>query len=101
MFQIFQKLFQPKDQTFLKEALKNDAFLMDVRSQSEFKSGSIPGGINIPLGEIQQHLSVLKNKKQLVVFCRSGNRSKLAQLTLQKHGLKNVVDGGSLYNLQQ
>lgn len=71
------------------------ATLIDVRTPEEFAEGSVPGAINIPLNEIEQHLSDFTNKPQVVVFCRSGNRSAQATAILNRHGIKNVVDGGA------
>lgn len=101
MFNILKKLFASTDNTKLSEILKSDAFLVDVRSESEFKNGSAKGAVNIPLDKIQNHLATLKNKKHIIVFCRSGNRSKLAQLVLKKNGIINVTNGGTLQNIQQ
>ncbi|MCS6934553.1 MAG: rhodanese-like domain-containing protein [Chitinophagales bacterium] len=70
------------------------AFLVDVRTPAEFAEGSVPGAVNIPLQEIPQRINEFKNKKQVVVFCRSGSRSRLAKEILEQHGITNVVDGG-------
>lgn len=77
-------LFGKKDNSALENALKNNPFLVDVRTHSEFDSGSAEGAENIPLSEIKNQISKFKNKNQIIVFCRSGNRSAMAKGTLEK-----------------
>ena len=62
------------------------AFLVDVRSPGEFASGSVNGAVNIPLDRIAGELSRLKGKSNVVVFCRSGNRSARASACLRRLG---------------
>lgn len=53
MFKLIKSLFsRPDDQTLI-EAIKDGAFLVDVRSAGEFASGSVPGAVNIPLDQIE------------------------------------------------
>ncbi len=92
-------LFGKKDNSALENALKNNPFLVDVRTHSEFDSGSAEGAENIPLNEIKNQISKFKNKSEIIVFCRSGNRSSMAKGTLEKNGISNVVNGGSLENV--
>ncbi|WP_336691041.1 MULTISPECIES: rhodanese-like domain-containing protein [unclassified Chryseobacterium] len=92
-------LFGKKDSSALENALKNNPFLVDVRTPSEFASGSVKGKQNIPLSEIKNQISKFKNKNQIIVFCRSGNRSAMAKGILEKNGISNVVNGGSLENV--
>src|SRR5690606_39882345 len=75
MFGIFKNMFAPTDSGELKEAIKNGAYLVDVRSPSEFSAGSVKGAVNIPVDRVESQLSKFKGKKHIVVFCRSGNRS--------------------------
>lgn len=99
MLGIFKNLFGQKDNTELKEIIKEGAFLVDVRTPSEFASGSVKGAVNIPLDKISGQLSKFKGKKNIVVFCRSGNRSSQAKSILEKNGFKNVVNGGTWQNV--
>lgn len=71
------------------------AFLVDVRTPEEFAEGSVKGAINIPLNEIGLRLTEFKDKQQIVVFCRSGNRSSQAEAILKQNGFSNVVNGGT------
>lgn len=75
--------------------VKNGAMLVDVRSQGEFASGSAKGAVNIPLDAIQGQMAKFKNKKHIVVFCRSGNRSGQAKAILNQYGISNVTNGGT------
>ncbi len=85
------------------ETIKNmntkDLYLVDVREPAEFASGSAKGAVNIPLGSIQSRINELKGKENIVVFCRSGNRSAMAADILEKNGIKNVTNGGTWQNV--
>lgn len=70
-------------------------FFVDVRTPEEFASGSVPGAVNIPLDEIESRIAEFEGKKEIVVFCRSGNRSAQAITILQQHGITNTTNGGS------
>lgn len=95
MFNFLKNIFSTSNQSELKEAITNGAFLVDVRNRDEFASGHAKNTVNIPLGEIQNKLDEFRNKKQLVVFCRSGNRSAQAKAILEQNGFKNVINGGT------
>jgi rhodanese-related sulfurtransferase len=71
------------------------SFLVDVRTPQEFSEGTVKGAVNIPLHELEQRLDEFKGKQQIVVFCRSGNRSSQAAAILKRNGFNNVINGGS------
>lgn len=75
--------------------IKEGAFLVDVRSPGEFAGGSAKGAVNIPLDSITQQIKKFEGKKNIVVFCRSGNRSGQAKSILEQKGFKNVTNGGT------
>ena len=76
--------------------LVNDgAFLVDVRTPGEFAEGNVKGSVNIPLDQVQNQLAKFKAKENIVVFCRSGNRSGQAKAILEQNGFKNVTNGGT------
>lgn len=79
----------------LQELIKNGAFLVDVRTPAEFEEGHVNQSVNIPLDTIESNLSQFVNKTQIVVFCRSGNRSGNAQMILEDNGFTNVTNGGT------
>ena len=100
MFEVLKNMFSNKTNAVLKEIVNDRAFLVDVRSTSEFANGHIKGSVNIPVNEIQNHLAKFKNRKNIVVFCRSGARSSLAKAVLEKNGISEVTNGGSWQNVE-
>lgn len=72
--------------------------ILDVRRPDEYAEGHIPGAINVPNEEIgTAELSELPDKSQLIlVYCRSGRRSKEASEKLVKLGYTNVVEFGGI-----
>ena len=79
----------------LKKIVNDNAFLVDVRSPGEFSSGSAKGAVNIPLDKINGNIDKFKGKENIVVFCRSGNRSGQAKSILEQNGIINVTNGGT------
>ena len=79
----------------------NNTILIDVRTKDEFKSSHLEKAINIPYTEIEEQIkSITKdNYKNIVVYCRSGRRSGIAQKKLLKMGYKNAVNGGGYKDL--
>ena len=79
-------------------AEETDYIILDVRTQEEFASGHIPEAINIPNEAIgTTDVPELPNKDQLIlVYCRSGNRSKQASEKLVALGYTNIVEFGGI-----
>ena len=79
-------------------ASEDDYIILDVRRPNEFASGHIPNAVNIPneiIGE--DEIDELRDKDQLIlVYCRSGNRSKQASEKLVRLGYTNVVEFGGI-----
>lgn len=98
---ILQQLFGGGNTTDLTTLIEQGAFLVDVREPGEFAQGSAKAAVNIPLGSLPNQLAKFKDKKHIIVFCRSGNRSGQAKKFLDQHGFKNVVNGGTLENVNQ
>ena len=75
-----------------------DYVILDVRTQEEFHQGHIPGAVLIPDYEIEANAEkVLTDKDQLIlVYCRSGRRSKLASEVLVKLGYTNIREFGGI-----
>ncbi len=76
--------------------------ILDVRTELEFAGGHIEGAILIPDYEITTRAEeVLKDKNQLIlVYCRSGNRSKTASQALADMGYTNVKEFGGINDWQ-
>ena len=72
--------------------------ILDVREQNEYDEGHIPGAVLIPYGEIANRAEKeLPDKDQLIlVYCRSGRRSKIAAEELVKLGYTNVKEFGGI-----
>jgi rhodanese-related sulfurtransferase len=75
---------------------KADLVIIDVRTVSEYESGHIEGAINIPVEELSQRLSELNPSDELLVYCRTGNRSTTAVRILKTDGFEKIyhMDGG-------
>ena len=76
--------------------------IIDARTQEEYDAGHIPGAILIPEYEIAARAEKeLPNKDQLIlVYCRSGRRSKIAAEELVKLGYTNVKEFGGIIDWQ-
>jgi len=66
--------------------------LIDVRQPDEVASGTLPGAINIALGELPDRLKELDSSKRVVVLCGSGVRSTKASELLTEAGFTDVVN---------
>ena len=77
---------------------KNDYIILDVRTPEEFAEKHIPDAINIPNETIgTEEIPELPDKEQLIlVYCRSGNRSKQASEKLVRLGYTNIVEFGGI-----
>ncbi len=77
---------------------EKDCVILDVRRPDEFSEGHIPEAINIPNETIEEKAEeVLKDKDQLIlVYCRSGNRSKQASRKLANMGYTQIREFGGI-----
>ena len=77
---------------------KEGYIILDVRTQEEFDSGHIPDAILIPDYEITARAETeLTDKNQLIlIYCRSGRRSKLAAEALVELGYTNILEFGGI-----
>lgn len=77
---------------------ENGYVILDVRTEKEFAEGHIPGAILIPDYDIEEYAEEkLPDKKQLIlVYCRSGRRSKNAAAKLAEMGYSNVKEFGGI-----
>ena len=72
--------------------------ILDVREQDEYDAGHIPGAILIPYTQIKEKANeMLTDKDQLIlVYCRSGRRSKIAAEALVELGYTNIKEFGGI-----
>lgn len=77
-------------------------FLLDVRSRSEVKHGTIEGAVCIPVDELRARIDELPRNRRIVIFCAVGLRGNRALQILKGHGLSNAVNlagGYVLYSI--
>ena len=79
-------------------AEEKDYIILDVRTPSEFEEKHIVGAINVPNESIgTEEIQELPDKDQLIlVYCRSGNRSKDASQKLVQLGYTNIIEFGGI-----
>ena len=77
---------------------ESDYIILDVRTQAEYDEAHVPGAICIPNETIgTEEIPALPDKDQLIlVYCRSGNRSKQAAQKLAEQGYTNIVEFGGI-----
>lgn len=76
---------------------KSEPFLLvDVRTQEEYRSGHIPGALNIPVDTIGAKPPTPQKDALIILYCRSGNRSGTAKRVLEQAGYTRVVNFGAV-----
>ncbi len=83
--------------------LNDRDLLIDVRTPEEFAGGHLNGAINIPYTEIDKRIGNYTRDRgaRIVLYCRSGRRSGIAQKTLAGMGYNQVVNAGSYSDLRK
>ncbi|GBD16171.1 Thiosulfate sulfurtransferase GlpE [bacterium HR26] len=77
------------------EALRRQqagALIVDVREPHEWRAGHIPGAVHIPLDQLATRLGELDAEREIILVCRSGNRSAHAAALLQQAGCRRVYN---------
>lgn len=69
---------------------RDDVYVLDVREQWEYDEGHIPGVTLLPMGEVPARLDEIPTDKEVIVTCRSGNRSGQVTDFLRQSGFDNV-----------
>jgi NADPH-dependent 2,4-dienoyl-CoA reductase/sulfur reductase-like enzyme/rhodanese-related sulfurtransferase len=78
----------------LGSTIKEQPFLLDVRTLEEYTSGHIPGAINLPVDNLRSHLNELPRDRTIAVYCQVGQRGYLATRILLQNGFSAVNIGG-------
>lgn len=85
-----------------------DVIILDVREQEEYDSGHIPGAVLLPVGTIDEDTAaevIPEKDSTLLVYCRSGNRSRTAASALAELGYTNIYEFGGIntwpYEIEQ
>jgi rhodanese-related sulfurtransferase len=78
------------------EQFVNGAYLLDVREPSEWNEAHVDGAVLIPLGELSARVSEIPTDQDVLIICRSGNRSGQARDLLRAAGLNRTtsINGG-------
>lgn len=83
--------------TEARQLVEGGARLLDVRTPAEFASGHLPGALNVPVAELERRISEVGAKdRPVVVYCRSGSRSRWATSLLKQAGFQAVHDLGAM-----
>lgn len=95
-----QPSYQQISQQEAKEMMDSqEVILLDVREQEEYDQGHIPGAVLLPVGTISEETAAAAIPDQedtVLVYCRSGNRSKTAAAALAQLGYSNVYEFGGI-----
>ena len=76
-----------------------EVIILDVREQDEFDAGHIPGAVLLPVGTISAETAAVvipELDSMVLVYCRSGNRSKTASAALVELGYTNIYEFGGI-----
>ena len=81
-----------------KMAANPQAVVLDVRNADEYREKHIPQAVLLPLAEVKEKASVVLPDKnaEILVYCRSGNRSRQAGVLLAEMGYTSVYDFGGI-----
>lgn len=92
---LFKKPYRVIDPDEAKEAMEAGAVLLDVREPHEWRSGHAPKARHIPLSQLGSRAKELPRNREILVVCRSGNRSRRAarMLSAQRSDVANVKGG--------
>ena len=91
------------DVTEAKRRQDAGAMLVDVREMDEWRDGHAKGACHIPLSDLSRRGADLPKDREILVICRSGNRSRTAARLLQRAGYERVVNvqGGTVAWMRQ
>jgi len=73
-----------------------DHLFVDVRTEADFRRGTIPGAVSLPLDDVEGGLAALQDGRTLVFFCEIGQKSRLAALAAEELGIHGVSLKGGL-----
>ena len=96
---LMDKLFKKTDINDGVEAFRATpgAYLVDVRTGSEYEAGHVEGSINVPLGSIHMIVNHIRDiNAPIFVYCQSGMRSGQATSMIKEMGFTNVTNIGGL-----
>lgn len=89
------------DQKEIRRFAREKAVILDVRTETEFDRGHIPGAVNIRLGKLRTEKFTFDKNTKIITCCSHGLRSIKAVSILKNRGYKQVINGGAWTDLQQ
>lgn len=78
------------------QALRDGAFLLDVREYEEWMAGHVDGATHVPMQQVPAHLAEVPTDRTVVCICRSGNRSGQVTAFLRQQGVDAVNMSGGM-----
>lgn len=76
-------------------AKDTNVFLLDVRTEGEYRSDHLRGAYHIPVDELEARIAEIPTSKKVIAYCRTGNRSTHAAEILKQHNISApTMDGG-------
>lgn len=83
-----------KAQDMVRVMSNDNAFVLDVRLDKEYKEGHIINAINIPVGALESRIKEILDRKNnpVIIYCQTGMRSKKAGAILKKHGFETMYN---------
>jgi rhodanese-related sulfurtransferase len=91
---LFQKPYREVDATEAHTAAHRGAVLLDVREDQEWHAGHAPEAVHIPLGQLPARVEEVPKGEEILVICRSGNRSaRAAEFLADRGDVANVAGG--------
>ena len=81
----------------------DNIIIIDVRTEKEYQDGHLKNAINIPYTEIKDRIKdyVTDKEEKIILYCRSGRRSGIAENILKEMGYKNVINAGAFEELKK
>ncbi|ENM3983275.1 rhodanese-like domain-containing protein [Vibrio cholerae] len=83
------------------QMINEGALLIDVRTVEEYAQGHLDTALNWPLSEVETAFNAIEKERPIVLYCRSGNRSGIAQKYLLEQGYTRVHNGGGYEEMRQ
>lgn len=85
----------------LKAATESGAKIVDVREPMELRSGRLHKAVNIPMRDLQEMSKELNRDDEIMVYCRTGQRSAYAEFMLLGLGFSNVKNIGGVVHYRE
>jgi hydroxyacylglutathione hydrolase len=92
----FQTPAMTAQELHARQESKDPPLVIDVRDRAEYKTGHVPGAINIPQKKLARQLDKLVDANSVVLYCYNGKRTRLAEQTLIENDIHNAfhLEGG-------